>query len=141
MIKMFTRLLTMSATAFTGLLFTVAAVPVLASVDCGTLKGCDRKFCEIERQLNIAQERGNDRKAAGLAKALSEANMHCTDGGLREDLVEEIAETREDLAAYQDDLKEAEEEGDTDDVQKYQNKIEEEESEINHLENELSNLD
>lgn len=141
MIKMFTRLFTTSTTAFTGLLFAFSAVPVLASVDCGNLKGCDRKFCEIENQLNIAQERDNDRKAAGLANALAEASLHCTDEGLREDLVEEIEEAKEDLAAYQADLKEAEEDGDMDDIRKYQNKIEEEKDEINYLENELSNLD
>lgn len=141
MIKMFTRLFTTLITAFTGLLFTFAAVPALASLDCGSLNGCDRKFCEIENQLNIAQERGNDRKAAGLSNALAEANLHCTDEGLREDLVEEIEEAKEDLAAYQADLKEAEEDRDMDDIRKYQKKIEEEKNEINHLENELSNLD
>ncbi len=140
-IKMFTQLFTIPATVLAGLLFTFTAVPALASLDCGSLKGCDRKFCEIENQLNIAEEKGNDRKAAGLAKALAEANLHCTDEDLREDLVEEIDEAKEDLAAYEADLKEAEEDGDMDDVRKYQKKIEEEKNEIKHLENELSNLD
>ena len=141
MIKISTRLFTTLTTAFTGLLFTFAAVPALASLDCGGLKGCDKKFCEIDNQLHIAQERGNDRKAAGLAKALAEANLQCTDDGLREDLAEEIEEAKEDLAAYQVDLKEAEEDGDMDDIRKYQKKIEKEKNDINHLENELSNLD
>lgn len=141
MIKMFTRLFTTSTTAFTGLLFAFATVPALASLDCGSLKGCDRKFCEIENKLSIAKERGNDRKAAGLAKALAEENLHCTNEGLREELVKEIEGAKEDLAAYQADIKEAEEDGDMDDIRKYQKKIEEEKSEISHLENELSKLD
>lgn len=140
MIKTFTRLFTTSTIAVTGLLFTFAAAPAFASLDCGGLKGCDRKFCEIQNQLNIAQQKGNDRKIDGLTKALAESKMHCTDEGLREDLAEEIEEAKEDLAAYQADLKEAEEDGDMDDVRKYQKKIEKEKREIKHLENELSNL-
>lgn len=140
MIKIFTRLLT-TTSALTGLLFTFAAMPALASMECEGLKGCDRKFCEIQHQLNIAQGKGNDRKAAGLAKALAEANLHCTDEGLRKDLVEDIEDAKEDLAEYEADLQDAEEDGDMDDVRKYQKKIEEEKAEIKHLENELSNLD
>lgn len=95
----------------------------------------------MENQLNIAQEKGNDRKVAGLAKALTEAKQHCTDEGLRKALVEELEEAKEDLAAYQADLKEAQEDRDLDDVRKYQKKIEEEKKEINHLVKELSKLD
>lgn len=138
---MFTRLFTTSAAAFTGLLFTFAAISAVAPVDCGSLKACDRKFCEIESQLNVARERGNDRKAAGLERALAEANLSCTDEALRKDLVEEIEKAKEDLAEYQDALKEAEEDGDTDDIRKYQVKIEEEKSDISDLEEELSDLD
>lgn len=140
MIKALPPLLTVTVTVLSGLLFFFSAAPALASLDCGELKGCDRKFCEIESQLKIAQERGNDRKAAGLAKALAEAKQHCTVEGLRKELAEEIEEAREDLAAYRADLKEAEEDGDADDVRKYQQKIEEEQDEIDQLEKELSGL-
>ena len=138
--KVFTRLSTASITAIIGLPLIISTLPALASSDCENLKGCDRKFCEISNQLNIAEAEGNTRKANGLAKALAEANLHCTDEGLREDLVEEIDEAREDLEEYEADLKESEEDGDIEDVRKYQRKIEEKKNEIDNLENELSEL-
>lgn len=141
MTKVFTHLFSKSTTALTGLLFTFVAGPAMASLDCENLKGCDRKFCEIENQLNIAQEKGNDRKADGLAKALAEANLHCTDEGLRKDLIKDIQEAVDDLSEYEADLEEAEEDGDIDDTRKYQKKIEEEKIEIKHLKDELSTLD
>lgn len=113
----------------------------IASSDCGSLKGCENKFCEIERQLKIAQEKGNKRKANGLKKSLENAKEHCTDKGLKEDLVEEIEETNNEIIEYESDLKEAKKYGKKDKVRKYQEKIEEEKNKINRLKDELSNLD
>jgi len=124
----------------TGLLFVLISAAVIASSDCGNLKGCEKKFCEIERQLNLAQDKGNIRKADGLKRALENAKEHCTDKGLKEDLVEEIEEANEEIVEYESDLKEAKEYGKTDKVRKYQEKIKEEKNKINHLEDELSNL-
>lgn len=138
--KVFTRFFAASITAIIGLLLITSTLPALASSDCESLKGCERKFCEITNQLNIAEKEGNARKSDGLEKALAEANLHCTDEGLREDLVEEIDEAQEDLEAYEADLKESEEDGDMEDVRKYQQKIEEKKNEIKNLENELSEL-
>lgn len=141
MFKTPTRLFSMTTTTFAGLLFLLASVPALASSDCGNLKGCERKFCEIETQLNIAQQKGNKHKADGLKRSLEGAKAHCTDKGLREDLVEDIEEAKEDIAEYKADLKEAEEDGKSDKVRKYQEKIEKESNEIRRLEVELSDLD
>ena len=73
-----------------SVLFVSISVPVFASSDCVNLKGCEKKFCEIERQLKIAQEKGNKGKVNGLTKSLENAKEHCTDKGLKEDLVGEI---------------------------------------------------
>ncbi|SHM30986.1 DUF1090 domain-containing protein [Vreelandella subglaciescola] len=141
MLKMPAQSFTRSATTVAGLLLMLATTPALASSSCEGVKGCDRKFCEIEQQLDIAQENGNKYQVAGLEKALQEAKRHCTDEGLREDLIEDIQDAKEDLAEYKADLREAEEDGDMDDRRKYQQKIEEEKIEIRQLENELSRLD
>lgn len=98
------------------------------------------KFCEIEQKLNIAQKNGNKYQVAGLEKALKEAKRHCTDEGLREDLIEDIQDAKEDLAEDEAGLREAEAEGDRDDRRKYQQKIEEEKNDIKQLEDELSRL-
>lgn len=124
-----------------SVLFVSISIPVFASSDCGNLKGCEKKFCEIERQLKIAQEKGNKGKVHGLTRSLENAKEHCTDKGFKEDLVEEIEETNNNIVEYESDLKEAKEYGKKDKVRKYQEKIEEEKNKIKHLEDELSNLD
>ncbi|MGO1750152.1 MAG: DUF1090 domain-containing protein [Marinobacter sp.] len=130
-----------TTTIFAGFLFLLAPVSALASSDCGNLKGCERKFCEIETQLNTAQEKGNKHEVGGLQRALEGAREHCTDESLKEELAEDIEEAKEDIIEYKADLKEAEEDGKADKVRKYQGKIEEENSKIKRLENELSHFD
>ncbi len=140
MIKKINAPFSVVTVVFAGLLFVSTSVPAIASYDCNNLKGCEKKFCEIERQLNIAQEKGNKRKAAGLRKSLDNAKEHCTDNGLKEDLIREIEETQKDITEYESDLKEAEEYGKKDKVRKYQVKIEEKKNKIKRLEDELSSL-
>lgn len=126
--------------AFVGLLFTSIPAPVIASSDCGNLKGCEKKLCEIKRQLKIAQEKDNKRKENGLRKSLENAREHCTDEGLKDDLLEKIEEANNEIVDYESELKEAQEYGKTDKVFKYQEKIEEEKNKIKRLKDELSNL-
>lgn len=140
MINILTRTLPISATALAGVLFFAIASPAMASSDCRNFKGCERKICEIERQLTIAIEKGNERKASGLSKSLRNVKAHCTATGLEQDLAEEIAESREEIAEYQADLKEAQENGKADKVRKYQAKIKEEQNKIKRLEAELLEL-
>lgn len=140
MIKTPTPSFTRSATTVAGLLLMLAVTPALASSGCEGVKGCDRKFCEIEQQLDIAQKNGNKYQVAGLEKALKEAKRYCTDEGLREGLIDDIDDAKEDLAEYEADLREAEEDGDRDDRRKYRQKIEEEKNDIKQLEDELSRL-
>lgn len=147
MIKAPAQLVTVSTTVFAGLLFLFTSVPALASPPasasstCGNLTGCDKKLCEIQRQLTISQEIGNKYKSNGLKIALAEAKEHCTDKKLRKDLVEKIAEAKKSITEYEADLKEAKEYGKADKVRKYQEKIENEQSDIKSLENEISILD
>jgi len=129
-----------STTALAGLLFFSMASPVIASSDCENLKGCEKKFCEIERQLTISLEKGNKYKAKGLRESLKNSRAHCTDKDLEKDLIEEIKEAKEEVVEYESDLKEAKEYGKADKVRKYQEKIEEEKHKIKQLENELSDL-
>ena len=127
----------------TGILFVSipASASDIASPICDNLKGCEKKFCEIERQLKIAQEKGNKSKEKGLRKSLENANEHCTDKGLKEDLIKEIEEANEEIAEYELGIKEAKEKGKTGKIRKYQEKIKEEQNKINLLEAELSHFD
>ncbi len=125
---------------FTGYLFFLISIPVFA-LDCSHLKACEHKFCKLEKQLEIAQEKGNKGKVNGLTKALENAKEHCTDKDLKEDLIEEIEDVNAEIVEYESDLKEAKEYGKKDKIHKYQEKIEEEKNKIKHLESELSDLD
>lgn len=129
-----------STVAVTGLLFVSAYGSAIAPPDCSKLKGCERKFCEIGKQLNIAKEKGNAQKVNGLIKSLDNAKNHCTDKGLKEDLIKKIEGNQKDIIEYESDINEAEEDGKKDKVRKYQAKIEEEKNKIKLLEDELSNL-
>lgn len=141
MLKIPTPSFIRSASALSGLALMLAAIPALASSSCEGVSGCDRKFCEIEHKLSIAKQHGNDHQVAGLEKALKEAKRHCTDEGLREDLINDLRDAKEDLAEYEADLAQAEADGDADDRRKYRQEIEEEKADIQRLENELSRLD
>lgn len=123
-----------------GLLLSVFSFPALASSDCDELKGCERKFCAIEKQIGIAQENNNARREKGLRKALEEARESCTEQALGDDLINDIKKSEEDVLEYQADLKDAEREGDAEKVLKYRKKIEEEKREIKSLEETLSRL-
>jgi len=68
MTKKFTVIFSASTVTLAGLLLVSISIPALVSTDCSNLNDCENKFCEIERQLNIAQEKDNERKADGLKK-------------------------------------------------------------------------
>ncbi len=112
----------------------------IASSDCATLKGCEKKFCGIKKELEIAQEHKSTAKEDGLKISLKNAKEHCTDKGLKEELTKEIDELEEEIKEYESDLKEAREEGKKDKIHKYQEKIKEEQYKIKKLENELSDF-
>jgi len=141
MVKGITVSSAVSSAVLAGVLLFTTSAPVIASPGCGNLQGCEKKFCEIERQLKIAQEKGNAHKADGLRRSLNNAKENCTDKGLKADLIEEISAANEEIEEYESDLKEAKEYGKTDKIRKYNDKIKEEKSKINRLEDKLSELD
>jgi len=140
MTKNITKLSSVSTIAFTGLFLFITSPLVLASSNCEPLKGCEKKFCEIERQLDISKEKGNERKEEGLKRSLNNAKKNCTNKGLKDDLVEDIRSINEEISEYKTDLKEAEEYRKTDKIRKYQNKIEEEKSKLKYHEDKLLEL-
>lgn len=116
------------------------AAPVWAS-SCSELIGCERKLCEIETQMTLAQQKGLEKKAAGLQIALTEAKAQCTPEKLKRELLAEIEESQQDLVEYQSDLREAELMEKTVKIKKYQAKIEKEELKLQQLTEELASLE
>lgn len=123
--------------ALAGVVLLLASNTVLASAACSHVSGCERKICEMERQLDIAESMGNQHKVAGLNRALKRVEDNCTDRGLNSDRREKIAESKQDIADYQADLHEAQRRGKTDKVHKYQRKIDKEQRKLQQLERDL----
>ena len=130
-----------------GVLFRVSAFAVaclsataMASPECAEMTGCDRKFCEMERQRDEAEKKGNAHQVAGLQKALSAAKENCTDEGLYQELAEDIEAAEADMAEYREDLEEALQEGDKEKITKYRKKLEEEKAELESLKSEQANF-
>ncbi|MEH6565795.1 MAG: DUF1090 domain-containing protein [Halopseudomonas sp.] len=124
-----------------GLLVALTSSPALATSECAALKGCERKFCEIQHELDQAQAADNSHKAAGLSRSLTQAKANCTDESLISDLQDDLAESHEDMQEYQADLEEAQRDADAEKVAKYQSKIAEEKLDIERLERELSTFE
>lgn len=122
------------------LLLSAVSFQVSAATACKQLKGCDRKVCEIERQLSIAKKQNNPSQVAGLTRSLENTRANCTPQVLKDELNQKIADAKSDMAGYESDRKEAEAAGKTDKVRKYQKKIKEKQAEIKRHEKELAEL-
>ncbi|WP_299809367.1 DUF1090 domain-containing protein [uncultured Shewanella sp.] len=131
--------------AMTACTLSLTLVPKLAFADhhkdCSTMVGCDKKSCEIKKQITMAKAHGNTNKVAGLETALKGVESNCTNDGLKQDLTTEIAEVKQQIDKYEADLKEAEEESNLDKTYKYQQKLLSENTKLKQLEQELSSLD
>lgn len=121
----------------------VAVTPVVAQTpaSCSALKGCERKFCEMEIQLNMAKQTGDNHQLAGLQMALDNARTSCNDNKLKDNLTAKLVDANKELVRYQADLQQAKQNGKQDKVVKYQKKLDETTSEINLLNDQLSQLE
>ncbi|MCK8045472.1 DUF1090 domain-containing protein [Shewanella sp. 1CM18E] len=109
--------------------------------DCSTMVGCDKKRCEISKQIIMAKAHGNSHKVAGLETALKNVETHCTTDALKQDLTAEIADVKQQIDKYQASLKEAEEERNLDKTYKYKQKLLSENTKLAELEQELASLE
>ena len=125
---------------YAGLLISAFSFYSVASVECSQLKGCDKKYCEIEKQLQIAKDKNNKRQVSGLTKSLDNAKNNCTNAGLKNELAGKIKETNADIAEYEEGLQKAKNKGDAKKIAKYQNKIEQKKIEVNAFEKDISEI-
>lgn len=109
-------------------------------LECEKYIGCEKKVCEIERQINIAKNKSNERKLSGLNIALDKTQSNCSNESIVEDLLSKIEEIEEDILDYEDDLEEAIEDEKADKILKYNNKIAREKQELKHVESELATM-
>jgi len=108
-----------------------------SSLECSEYKGCERKFCEIEKQITIAKSKGNSSKVNGLNIALGESKLNCSVKALMDELISEISEVEKEILEYESDLKEAVEDEKLKKIRKYNDKIAEEKIKLKSLKTEV----
>ncbi|EKS6740479.1 DUF1090 domain-containing protein [Enterobacter ludwigii] len=111
-----------------GLLMLAPTVSALAATPVAT--GCEAKRQDIEQQLRYARAQGNDHRTAGLEKALSEVNAHCTDSGLRAEREADVREKARKVTAREQELAEARADGRADKIRKKERKLDEARAEL-----------
>ncbi|MDX7626812.1 DUF1090 domain-containing protein [Enterobacter bugandensis] len=79
----------------------------------------------MEQQLRYARAQGNDHHTAGLEKALSEVNSHCTDSGLRAEREVDVREKARKVTAREQEFAEARADGRADKIRKKERKLNE----------------
>ncbi|HBP49112.1 DUF1090 domain-containing protein [Pseudomonas sp.] len=114
-------------------LFTVCgllAAPLMAAETAPELTGCAAKKQAITLQLEQARAHGNSNQVAGLEKALSEVEAHCTDAGLRKERENKVLEAKHEVSKRQADLDKAMKKGDPEKIDKRKNKLAESRKEL-----------
>lgn len=122
------------------LLLSAFSFSSMASTTCNSLTGCEKKFCEIEHQIEKAKQYNNQYKVDRLTTALKAAKENCSNEGLKDEILEKIESNEQDLAEYQADLEEAKKDDRADKIRKYESKIEKELRKIDDLKQELSEI-
>lgn len=105
-------------------LFTLSALSQAASPTCAG------KAQEIQTQIDYATQHGNSHRVAGLKKALSEVQTHCTEAGLKADRQQKIADQQSKVAEREQELKEAQQIGKADKIANKQKKLAEAQAEL-----------
>lgn len=101
---------------------------------------CQTKAENIQKQLRIAKEYGNEHRVRGLEKSLEGVQRHCSNERVIEDAEAEVSESMEKVRERQAELAEAQREGDADDIRKRSAKLEEAVMELEEHQNELEAL-
>ncbi len=114
-------------------MFTVCgllAAPLMAADPAPELTGCAAKKQAITVQLEQARAHGNSDQVAGLEKALSEVNAHCTDAGLKKERENKVLEAKHEVSKRQADLDKAMKKGDAEKIDKRKTKLAESRKEL-----------
>ena len=100
---------------------------------------CAKKAKNIQKQIDIADENNQMHRIKGLKISLSKVNKHCSDKDLVDEIKDKIKEKKKDLKEHTKDYNEAKAEKRANKMKKYKSKIDEDNSEIEVLKQELSN--
>jgi hypothetical protein len=91
---------------------------------------CADKKRAIQQQISYAYLYGNTYQLAGLQKALSENQAHCTDQGLRAELEKDVRQKQRKVAERQEELADAQASGKPKKIAKKQRRLAEAQDEL-----------
>ena len=86
--------------------FTISFVG-LAQSNCKTLKGCERKLCELNIKLDAAKKAGNKNQIKGIEDAISQTKKNCTTKTVNKDLDQKVKEKQQKVNERTADLNKA----------------------------------
>lgn len=75
--------------------------------NCTTLKGCERKLCELNTKLVAAKKTGNQNQIKGIEDAISKTQKNCTVKTVNNDLDKKVKEKQQKVKEKTDDLNKA----------------------------------
>ncbi|OHT44790.1 hypothetical protein B0A71_11250 [Flavobacterium tructae] len=78
-----------------------------AQSNCKTLKGCERKLCELNIKLIAAKKAGNQSQIKGVEEAISKTKKNCTTKTVNKDLNKKVQEKQQKVKERTDDLNKA----------------------------------
>lgn len=113
------------------------ATPVMADAAAPALSGCAAKQQDIRQQIDQARTAGNQKRLAGLQKALDESTAHCTDASLHKERENKVLKARQEVAQRQADLDKAMKKGDADKINTRKDKLAQARKELQQATDEL----
>ncbi|HWD32475.1 DUF1090 domain-containing protein [Pseudomonas caricapapayae] len=125
--KLFSQLVLLSAIG-------LAATSLQAAEPDQVPVGCAAKKADIQRQIDKSI---NPFEKAGLEKALSEVNEHCTDAGLKKEREQKVLDARHEVTQRTKDLDKAMKKGDAEKINKRKDKLAESKKELQQALDEL----
>lgn len=78
-----------------------------AQSNCTTLKGCERKLCELNTKLSAAKKAGNQNQINGVEDAIAKTKKNCTTKTVNADLDKKVKEKQQKVNEKTADLNKA----------------------------------
>lgn len=94
-------------TKILSLAFFVFSCIGFAQSNCTTLKGCERKLCELNTKLVAAKKAGNQSQIKGVEEAIAKTKKNCTTKTVNNDLDKKVKEKQQKVNERTADLNKA----------------------------------
>ncbi len=122
------------------LLSSTSVLSIAATTGANAANPCLQKRADILKQIDQARQRGNDKRVAGLNKALREQEANCSPESIRKAREKDVADARDKVAERERELQEAKSDGkDADKIAKREAKVQEAQDELQRAQKELGN--